>query len=121
MIGIAVSAVFTIIFVYIVVYAIANHYDSKFAQLGIRLADRDKVIDENKHQILKVISCLPVHTSMDDYAKLTTEKIIDLYGKLGARESELGGLLTTFENLDNHEVIRDLHLRILALENKDVQ
>ena len=44
--------------------------------------------------------------------------ITGLSESLDNRRQEIDGIIETLQNLDNHDVIMDLHKRILELENK---
>ena len=45
------------------------------------------------------------------------KRVESLENSLQNRRQEIDGLIESFQNLDNNEVIRDLHLRIEKLEN----
>ena len=52
-----------------------------------------------------------------DVVKLKQD-VTNLSESLDNRREEIDGVIETLQNLDNHEVITDLHKRISELENK---
>jgi peptidoglycan hydrolase CwlO-like protein len=48
--------------------------------------------------------------------KLFTE-ILEINISLNNRRDEIDGIIETLQNLDNHDVLRELHLRVKELEN----
>ncbi len=45
---------------------------------------------------------------------------IKLHQSIDARRQEINGIIETLQNLDNHEVISDLHERIFDIEQSDL-
>ena len=52
-----------------------------------------------------------------DKLNINSKMIVEINRSLQNRRQEIDGLIESFQNLDNNEVIRDLHLRIEKLEN----
>jgi predicted nucleic-acid-binding protein len=71
----------------------------------------DKI--QNKIQF-QYLLCEKIH---DDIIK-NNELISVLWKSLDSRREEINGIIETLQNLDNHEVISDLHKRIQNLEIK---
>ena len=68
---------------------------------------------QNKIQF-QYLLCEKFH---DDIIK-NNESISELSKSLDNRRNEINGIIETLQNLDNHEVIADLHKRIEYLEKK---
>ena len=71
------------------------------------------------HDIYKDIFDLKrsVNTNNDYHGNHLTA----LSKSLDSRRNEINGIIETLQNLDNHEVIADLHKRIQNLEKKGLQ
>lgn len=64
-----------------------------------------------------VKNCNDIETIKSDIKRYRSE-ILDIYSNLMNRRQEISLVIEQLQNLDNHEVIRDLHLRILELEKR---
>jgi predicted nucleic-acid-binding protein len=71
----------------------------------------DNILNKIQFQYLL---CEKIH---DDIIK-NNELISVLWKSLDSRREEINGIIETLQNLDNHEVISDLHKRIQNLEQR---
>lgn len=71
--------------------------------------------------IKRVVSFARLRDEVTEWKKLVSHNgaaIVSLGESLSNRRQEIASLIERFQNLDNEEVIRALHLRIEELENK---
>ena len=84
-----------------------------------RHADRIKSLEDSSTKA--VINNARLKDEVKEYNKIVNEQgksIVNLNDSLDNRRQEIDSLIERFQNFDNEEVIRDLHLRIEELENK---
>ncbi len=82
----------------------------KWLGLGHIAQSGEMVLRDSYNQAFKQLTDI-------DVVKLKKD-VEDLSESLDNRRNEIDGIIETLQNLDNHEVISDLHKRILELENK---
>ena len=94
-------------------------YDKKMEKLKSMQELNDIDVVKLKNDVDKRINelfLLQYHEALT-FAK-NEKEIADLSESLDNRRNEIDGIIETLQNLDNHEVIADLHKRISELENK---